>query len=491
MVLYAIMKIFLHNIVLPLFSAVSCFVVVIFCGCSNVRHARDLQDELSYKASDSSVTTNAPRVNLKEASLADLVSFALTNRPSVMQKILAVEDARQVMREIAADAPVLSETPWTALRASLSGSHSETTEALRKNEKHWHTDGSASALISIDLLLWDFGRYDARASAQAEQVVSAELELQAEVLAVCRETAVAWFDFLEQRALLGVAKTNEVQYADHLASAQARFDAGEVNKLDVLKARLDLAAARQKVVAVSNSVDTTGAALMQALGVDASRGTAAEAIGIQPLPVNSVRRGFARTTETVEEAFAFARTNTPSMRVARARLRVASHNVDYAVANLLPSISASTSLRWADPFWYFTWGFSAVQSIYEGGRKVTAVDRAAIALEEASVAVDEAEQKLSLALVTAVANRDNAEEALVSAQASIRSAKENLETVREQFAIGSSDRIELSDAIASDSRARGDCISAFYDGQRAEAALYEILGVPPMFTEELVKGDLK
>jgi outer membrane protein len=132
-----------------------------------------------------------------------------------------------------------------------------------------------------------------------------------------------------------------------------------------------------------------------------------------------------------------------------------------------------------------------VQSIYEGGRKVTAVDRATIALEEASVAVDEAEQKLSLALVTAVANRDNAEEALVSAQASIRSAKENLETVREQFAIGSSDRIELSDAIASDSRARGDCISAFYDGQRAEAALYEILGVPPMFTEELVKGDLK
>ena len=492
MVLYAIMKIISKGLsLLLLLSAVSCLLAAGLSGCSSVHNAREVQAELSAKGCDCAVLCATSRVDLRSATLADLVGFALTNRPSIAQKVLAVDDARQQMREIASTAPVLSETPWTALKATLSGSHSESTEAMRRNDANWHTDGGASALVSLDLLLWDFGSYDARASAQAEQVVAAELELQSEVFAVCRETAVAWFNFLEQRALLGVAMTNEVQYADHLASAQARFDAGEVNKLDVLKARLDLAAARQKVVAVSNGVDTTGAALMQALGIDASRGTVAEVVGAGSLPVNSVRRGFATTTETVGEAFAFARTNAPAVRVARARLRAAAHNVDYAIANLMPSVSASASLRWADPFWYWSWGFSAVQSLYEGGRKVTAVDRAVIALEEASVGVDDVEQRLSLALETAVANRDNAKEALVSAQASIRSARENLETVREQFAIGSSDRIELSDAIASDSRARGDCISAFYDGQRAEAALFEILGVPPMFTEELVKGDVK
>lgn len=480
--------------ILPAIVSLAC--IAALGGCSSVHRAREAQAELSAKGDDAAVAPAGERVRLGNASLADLVSFSLTNRPSVAQKVLAVEDARQALREIAADAPVLSDTPWTALRASLSGGRSESTGAmsgddLGKRSHSWHTHGEASALVSLDLVLWDFGRYDARAGSQVEQVIASELDLEAEVLSVCRETSVAWFDFLEQRALLGVAITNRMQYADHLASAQARLDAGEANKLDVLKARLDLAAARQRVVAASNSVETTGAALMKALGVDVSRGTASEVLGVDPLPVDVVRRGFAATTETVSGAFAFARTNAPAMRVARAKLRAAAHSVDYAVANLMPKISASTSFNWVDPFWYWSWGFSAVQSLYEGGRRTAAVDRAVIAMETAAVNVDETEQSLSVALETAIANRDNAKQAVESALASVRSAKENLDTVREQFAIGSSDRIELSDAIASHSQARGDCISAFYDGQRAEAALYEILGIPPMFTEETVKGDLK
>ena len=73
----------------------------------------------------------------------------------------------------------------------------------------------------------------------------------------------------------------------------------------------------------------------------------------------------------------------------------------------------------------------------------------------------------------------------------MRSAKENLDTVREQFAVGSASRVDLSDAIAADSQARGDCISAFYDGQRAEAELFAILGSPQIYTEETVRGEIK
>ena len=158
---------------------------------------------------------------------------------------------------------------------------------------------------------------------------------------------------------------------------------------------------------------------------------------------------------------------------------------------LVTTVSASMSFRWADPLWYWAWGFSAAQSLLQGGRKMTAIDRAVAAYESASVDVDAAEQSLSLDLETAIANRDNSQQAVESAVAAVRSAKENLDTVREQFAIGSASRVELSDAIAADSQARGDCISAFYAGQRAEAALFEVLGVPPVFQEELVKGDLK
>ena len=466
-----------------------CIVVTgaIIGGCSTIHDAHEAQDKLAPKGDDASVDATAAKVDFRGRSLEALVDYALTNRPSVVSKALAVRDARLALKALAADAPVLSETPWTAPQLSLSAGHSEASDGFKMNGGDWSTRGDPSAAISLELLIYDFGRYEAKASAQAEQVVAAELSLAYEGASVFREVAEAYFNFYEKRALLSVAITNEHQYAEHLQRAEEKRSAGEANRLDVLKARLDLAKARQDVVAASNLVETTGATLMQTLGVDASRGTWATAFGTEPVGFDSVRRGFAETSEDVGAAFAFARTNTPSMRVARAKLRAASHSVDAAIADLYPSISANASLSWTDPLWVFRWGVSVSQSIFQGFRKTTAVDRAVVALESAAADVDAAEQTLSVELEKAVANRDNSREAVTSAVASVRSAAENLETVREQFAVGSASRVELSEAIADDSQARGDCITAFYDGQRAEAALFALTGRAPKFNEELIK----
>ena len=457
-------------------------------GCSTVRDARDAQERLAPKGDDAAAAGATAPVDFRGSSLEGLVSFALTNRPSVASKACAVRDARLALKALAADAPILGETPWTAPHLSLSGGHSEASDGFAFGRgDDWSTRGDPSAALSLELLVYDFGRYAANAKEQAERVVAAELSLADERAGVFREVAEAFFTFHERRALLSVAQTNELQYAEHLARAEERRQAGEANRLDVLKARLDLAKARQGVVAASNLVETTGAALLQALGVDASRGTWDTAFGTDAAGFDSVRRGFAATDGDVGAAFAFARTNAPALRVARAKLRAASRAVDAAVADLYPTVSASASLSWTDPLWTFRWGLSAAQSLFQGFRKTTAVDRAVVALEIAAADVDAAEQTLSVELETAVANRDNSREAVASAVASVRSAAENLETVREQFAVGSASRVELSEAIASDSQARGDCITAFYDGQRAEAALFALTGRAPRFREETVR----
>lgn len=458
-------------------------------GCTTIFDAREAQEAVRPKGEDaSSVGEAAPQVDFRAWPLARLVDFALTNRPSVVSKALAVRDARLALKALAADAPILSDTPWTAPSLSVSGGHSEASEAVRLDDGSlWRTKGGPSAALSLELLVYDFGRYAAKARAQAEQVVAAEQALAEAGFAVFQEVAEAYFDFFERRALLEVAQTNAQQYAAHLSQAEERRQAGEANRLDVLRARLDLAQAEQAVVAASNRVDTTGATLLKALGIDVSRGTWQAAFGTDPVGIASVRRGFAATDEDVGAAFAFARTNAPALRVARAKLRAASHMVDAAVADLFPSVSATASLSWTDPLWVFRWGVTASQTLFQGFRKTTAVDRAVVALESAAADVDAAEQDLSVSLETAVANRDNAREAVSSARAAVRSAAENLDTVREQFAIGSASRVDLSEAIASDSQARGDCISAFYDGQRAEAALFARTGRVPRFREAVVR----
>jgi len=462
-----------------------CFGLVTLVGCSTLNRAWETQRALEAKGRGDDA--DAEKVCLRGASLESLVYFAITNRPSLVSARLAVEDARLAMKTIATEAPIISKSPWSSAKLGVNGGYSETSTKSTMSEHKWEMDGSPSAALSLDLLVYDFGRYSAKASEQAEKTVAAELELAQKGYDVFSEVATSYFDFYEKSAILQVALTNQAQYADHLERTKARLDAGEAYKLDVLKARLDLANACQTTVAASNAVATAGAALMKALGIDESRGTWESVIGRDDTGINTVRHGFLRSTIGNDAAYQLARTNSPSVAVKRAKLRAASHAVDYAVADMMPSITASGSLSWTDPLWYWTWG-AKIAKTFQFYKHLTPVERARVALESASSAVDEAEQQLSVELETAIANRDNSDSAFDAAMASYKSAKENLDTVMEQFQIGDVSRIELSDAIASHSTAKGTVIKAFYEGQRSEAKLFALLGRYPEFHEKIIRS---
>ena len=153
----------------------------------------------------------------------------------------------------------------------------------------------------------------------------------------------------------------------------------------------------------------------------------------------------------------------------------------------MPSVSAQIGINWADPLWVWHWGIDAAQSIFTGFRKVTAVDRAVVALETAATDVDEAEQQLSLDLETAIAVRDNAAKKLETARMTVVQAREDLGLVKQQYQEGEASRVDFTEAMTSYARALGNRISAFYTGQRAEAALFAIVGRVPEYREEEVK----
>lgn len=457
-------------------------------GCA-VSEANRAQEEIAAKAAGLvEIRAADHRFDFRKSSLRELVDFAMTNRPSVVSARLAVDDARLALKALAADAPLVSRTPWTSPDLSVRGGHSEASQLAKLDEMDWSTEGGPSASLSLDLLIWDFGRYDARAHEQTEKVLAAEKQLTDTGYQVFYEVSQAYFNFMEKRSLREVYETNLVNYAEHLARAEARLRAGEACKLDVLRARLDLAQARQELVAVSNQVDTAGATLMSALGVDASNGTSAAVFGDEPIGIDRVFCKFRRTGYDVDTAFALARTNAPIMMIRRAQLRASSHAVDLAKRDLLPSISASASLSWTNPEWGWNWGVSIVQSLFQGFRRTTAIERSVVAMRQAAAAVDQAEQELSVDIETAIANRDNSVQALESAVVSLRSAHENLNMINEQFSVGDVSRIELSEAIYSFTRATGDSIVAFYDGQRAEAKLFALLGIYPDYHEKIIKG---
>ncbi len=462
-----------------------------FCGCRWMKAADRAKDEVAALATGQEAEFCVPG-HLKGAPLSELVDFALETRPEVASAILSVEDARLALLQIAADAPLFGRNGLSAnsLEVGLSVSRNASSAAADSvGDLKWRTHGSASAALSLDLLLWDAGRNDARASAQVERVIAAEMQLLSTRYSVFLDVSGAYFDLLEKRALLCVSLTNETVHAVHLEQAERRLEAGEANKLDVLRARLDAAKAREGVVNAKNAVLTCEAKMLFSLGLDSSRCSCDDVIGAGTNALDFVTMGISPSTEGMDEMFAFARTNSPALALSRARLRAAMADVDFAKADLLPSVSASASLNWTDPKWLWKWGLSGVWSLFEGFGKTRALERAVTAMRSAAADTERAEQSLSSDLEIALCTRDNATEAMKSAGDSYERAKENMRQVSEMFAIGEANRVDFTTAAADCAEALGSRISAFYAGQRAEAAISAIVGEMPRFEAKTLKED--
>ena len=90
-------------------------------GCTTIWKARDAQREYESLSRDDGCFIGTNRVDLSTYSLSQLVDFAMTNRPTMISAALAVEDARLALKQLRADAPLISETPWLSPHLSVNG----------------------------------------------------------------------------------------------------------------------------------------------------------------------------------------------------------------------------------------------------------------------------------------------------------------------------------------------------------------------------------
>ena len=72
---------------------------------------------------------------------------------------------------------------------------------------------------------------------------------------------------------------------------------------------------------------------------------------------------------------------------------------------------------------------------------------------------------------------------------SVIEAREDLGLVKQQYQEGEVSRVDFTEAVTSYARALGNRVTAFYTGQRAEAALFAIIGRVPEYREEEVKEE--
>ncbi len=445
-------------------------------GCGTIQRAEDAKNEVAPAADGAGAPTE--RVNLVGFQLPDFVEYAMTNRPEVISAALAVEERMLAIKTVDSGKPFM---PHLTTSASYG-------QSTANNDSHfsWHNSGKFSGSVGFEMLLMDFGRYDASFKAACEDLAAAELALAETRLGVFEEVATTYFTLLMNDALLDVARTNEWECIHHLAQATNRFENGEAKLLDVLRARLDLSEAVQARISASNNTVTAGAEFLRALGLSADRATREDVVAALPNGLGETLKEFEASSFGAADALEFSRTNSPALMVKRAQLRAAVKDVDWAVADLFPELKLTSSFNFVDPVWNWSWAFGAAQSLFLGWRKTTAVDAAVVRMREARMEVESAEQSLSRDLAVAIAKRDDSSASLEAARTSVRQARENLRVADEQYRLGEASRIDYTDAVADYATALGRRVKAFYEGQYAEARILRLTGGAPMYHHQTV-----
>ncbi len=438
-----------------------------FAGCETIYNATLAQEEVNATISPDSAAADddVEFVDLTDFTLADYVEFALSNRPEVASSYLALSNACLSLRMITAGEYPLFD---------FGGGYSQSTH----NGPHfsWRQQGAADATFRMELLIYDFGRLEAQEQEARENIMAASRELAETQLKVFGEVTRAYFTLRQNDALLEVACTNEAQFADHLRQARTLYEAGETKNLDVLKARLDLSNARLETIVASNNVTIAAADFIRSLGLNADTTERWDVLAPAPDSLKAATRDLPVTVFNVTEAMALSRTNSPALMALHAKVRAASARVDYAVSELLPSLSLDASFAYVDPAWNFGWGVNAIQSLFQGYRKTSAVDSAVVSMYSAREDLFRAEQQLAYDLAAAIATRDTAAQTLANAEVQVLQARENLDNVMAQYRVGEASRIDFTDAATAFSSAAGAKVKAFYSGQIAESALVRLMG---------------
>jgi outer membrane protein TolC len=282
------------------------------------------------------------------------------------------------------------------------------------------------------------------AIATANQLVDVarltEAEQRVELLL---QVAATYYSGVQLRELFRVAFRQAQTTRDHAIEAQARFEAGQIQRSAAVRARIDVLRAYEEARRAVFAYLSTKSQLAQLLD---RRDTAFE-LETPRDPPPEVRGAF---SDLLDRALR----DRPEVAASRANEEIASRLTTDAVLQFFPTLSANASYRYNNVEDFsgrnLTWAVTIALTLplYDGGLRYVALKDAGSRQREArqrtrsQVAhIEDEVRRGQLDLESARALREEADHALVY-------ARENEELVRAQFEAGTATQVEVSDAEA-------------------------------------------
>lgn len=436
--------------------------LIVLCGCQTVKEARDIQKnetpvvgEYTPAAKDFGITPD------KTISLDELQQIALQCHPSIRTALYKAETAYLAIKNVKAD-----------YLPSINGSfgYSRNTDNFDRHDSDFDNGGTWNGALSLDIMIYDFGKTDMQAKQLAEVYKAALLDLKNAKNTVVYNVRTAFYALNRAIELDAVAKQTIKQYEEHRDQVKTRKEVGVGTSYDLTKAEVDVYNAILAEHKTRNDIDIAWAALIKALGFS------------EKVTFKTELKSLREYTTDINKLMELAKVGNPTLSALETAEKAASYHVDKTIADLYPTFSLSLSGNVSGRstgfplLWNLSGAASVVQNFFSGGRSMNAIKEAALALKSARASRTEYEQTLFQLLQNAALNAQLAQQQLKTARQVEKQAKDYFDIVSTQYQVGKSSALERTDAQVALSQATASVVTARFDYQDALANIAMLIG---------------
>ena len=303
-------------------------------------------------------------------------------------------------------------------------------------------------------------------------LVVSRLELSREEQRVTSAVKQAYFGVLQGEAFRDVSQEALNAVEEHLKIARLHYEAGTVPHLDVLRAEVAVADARQRLVTATNAVDLAKAALNNVLGVDVN-----QPVEVEPPP------GFPPLKLDLADLLAEAERCRLDLQVMDLRTEMARRGVRLARQGRLPRMALTGSYDWMEETSEFgpenlTWAVTlgVALPLFDGGGTSARIAQARSDVRSAETGREQLRQGIALEVRQAYLSLQEAQARLQATAKSVEEAREVLRLAHARYDTGVGTSVEVTDAVTAMTGGRSNYVNAVYDCQTSLAMAEEAVG---------------
>ena len=409
----------------------------------------------------------------KSETLADTLASAYENSGLLEQNRAllraADEDVAQIVSELR---PILS---WSADISRTFGRTQSSNFPERSITSNDLTIG-----LSLDLLLYDFGRTNLRVQAAKETVLATRETLRSIEQQVLLRAVTAYMNVRRTQELVAVRRNNLGLLREELRAAEDRFEVGEVTRTDVALAEAQFASARSGLASAEGDLSQALEEFERAVG---------RAPGELRVPGQ-----LPNLSSDPEAAKSIALRNHPDMRKAQFDVAAADLTVTAAQAAMRPTLNLTTRLSAGEELGGSDFdrqgsvGLSVSGPIYQGGRLSSAVRQAAAQRDARRGTLHTTSLEVARNVGNAYARQRAARASRVAGQEQVRAARLAFQGVSEEARLGARTTLDVLDAEQDLLDAQAGLISSEAD---FFIAAYEVLASIGQLTVDDLNLDVK